>query len=107
STQWSLAAGSGFLFSSVLEGGAKGDLALTPAQRTTNPQTRLREAGREDKWYTTNSPQVGGAASHDIDDTAMDVLAEYVRVTASAAAAGGKRYRETTCIEVDALPLPE
>ena len=49
SMQWPLAAGSGFLFPSILEGGDKGDLALTPAQMTANLQTHLRAAGMEDK----------------------------------------------------------
>ena len=40
--QWTLAEGSGFLFPSVLEGGEKGELALTPAQMTTSLPTHLR-----------------------------------------------------------------
>ena len=38
SMQWSLAKGSGFLFPSVLEGGEKGDVALTAVQMTTSLQ---------------------------------------------------------------------
>ena len=119
SMQWSLAEGSGFLFPSVLEGGEKGELALTPAQMTTNLQTHLRAAGMEDKRCMMHSFRVEGAASHDIDGTAMDVLMEHVGwksktvarrhvgVTASAAAAGVKRSRETAFIEAEALPLSE
>ncbi|CAN0147179.1 unnamed protein product, partial [Laminaria digitata] len=69
--------GQGFLFPSVLESGEKGDLALTPAQMTTN-QTHLRPAGMEGKRYTMHSFRVRGAASHNMDGTAMDVLMEYV-----------------------------
>lgn len=46
---WALAEGSGFLFPSVLENGAKGNLALTPAQITSNLQIHLRAAGVEEK----------------------------------------------------------
>ena len=37
------------MFPSVLEGGEKGEQALTLAQMTTNHQTHLRAAGMEDK----------------------------------------------------------
>ena len=119
SMQWSLARGSGFLFPSVLEGGEKGYVALTAVQMTTSLQAHLRAAGMEYKRYTMHSFRVGGAASHNMDGTAMEVLMEYVGwksaavarryvgVTASAAAAGVKRYRETAFIEADALPLSE
>ena len=72
----------------------------------------------EYKRYTMHSFRVGGAASHSMDGTAMEVLMEYVGwksaavarryvgVTASAAAAGVKRSRETAFIEADALPFP-
>ena len=63
---------------SVLEGGKKGELALTPAHMTTNLQTHLQAAGGEDKRYTMHSFRVGGAVSHNMDGTAMDVLMEYV-----------------------------
>ena len=46
---------------------------------TTNLQTYLRAAGMKDKRYTMHSFRVGGAASHSMDSTAMDVLMEYVR----------------------------
>ena len=46
--QWTLAEGSGFLFTSVLEGGEKGELALTRAQMTTNLPIHLREVSMED-----------------------------------------------------------
>ena len=58
-------------------------------------------------------------ASHNMDDTAMDVLMghvgsksatvarRYIGVTASAAAGGGKHSRESVFIEVDAVPLSE
>ena len=59
-TQWALAEGSGFLFPSVLESGAKENLALTPAQMASNLQTHLRPAGMEDKRYTLHSFRVGG-----------------------------------------------
>ena len=119
STQWSLAEGSPFPFPSVLEGGKKGEPVLTTAQMTTNRHTHLRAEGMEDKWYTIHSFRVGGEASHNMDGTAMGVLMEYVRfksatvtrryvrVTASAAAVGTMRSRETAFIEADALPLSE
>ena len=114
--QWSLAEGPRLPFPSVVEGGAKGELALTPAQMTTDLQTHLRAVGMEDKWYTMHSFRV---PSHNTDGTAMDVLMEYVGwksatvarryvgVTAPAEAAGMKRSRETAFIEADALPLSE
>lgn len=92
---------------------------LTPAQMITNLQTHLRAAGMENKHYTMHPLRVGGAASHNMDGTAMNVLMEYagwksatiarkyVGVTSSAAAAGVKRSRETASIEADALPLFE
>ena len=73
----------------------------------------------EYKRYTMHSFRVGGAASHSMDGTAMEVLMEYVGwksaavarryvgVTASAVAAGVKRSRETAFIGADALPLSE
>ena len=64
SMQWSLAEGSGVCFTSVLEGGEKGELALTPAQTTTNLQTHLRVAVMEDPRYTMQAFRVGGAASY-------------------------------------------
>lgn len=115
--QWSLSEGSGFLFPSVLEGGGKGDVALTAAQMITNRQTHLRAAGMGDKRYTMHSFREGGAASHYMDVTAMGALMEYVGgksatvarkyvgVTASAATAGVKRCRGTAFIEADTLPL--
>ena len=119
SMQWSLARGSGFLFPSVLEGGEKGYVALTAVQMTTSLQAHLRAAGMEYKRCTMHSFRVGGAASHNMDGTAMDVIMgyvgwksaavarRYVGVTASAAAAGVKRSRETAFIEAGALPLSE
>ena len=59
------------MFPSGLEGGEKGELALTPAQITTDLQTHLRAAGMEDKRYMMHSFRVGGAASHNMNDTAM------------------------------------
>ena len=121
--KWVLAEGSRLPFPSVLEGGKKGELALTPAQMTTNLttnlQTHLWAAGMEDKWYTMHSFRVGGATSRNMDGAVMDVLMEYVGwksgtvarryvgVTASAATAGMKRSREKAFIEADALPLSE
>lgn len=78
SMQWSLGDGVGFLFPTVLEDGTKGELALTPAQMTTNLQAHLRVAGMADQKYTLHSFRVGGAASHNMDGTAMDALMEYV-----------------------------
>lgn len=75
--------------------------------------------GMEDKRYKMHSIRVGGAASRNVDGTAMDVLIECVvwksatvarrciGVTASAAATGVKRSRETVFLEADALPLSE
>ena len=72
-----------------------------------------------DKWYTMHSFRVGGAASHNMDGTTMDFVMEdvgwkfakvarrYLALTASAAAAGMKRSRETAFIEVDVLPLSQ
>ena len=92
---------------------------MAAVQMTTSLQAHLRAAGMEHKPYTMHSFRVGGAASHNIDGTAMDFLMEYVGwksaavarryvgVTASAAAAGVKRSRETAFIEADALPLSE
>ena len=117
SKQLSPAEGSGFLLPSVLEC-VKKKLAMTPAQMTTNSQTRFRGASMEDKRYTMRSFRVEGAANQSMDGTAMDALKgyvgwksvtvarRYVRVT-SPAAAGVTRSLETTFIETDALPLPE
>ena len=92
---------------------------MMPAQMTTNLETHLRAAGVEDEWYTMHSFRVGGAASRNMDGTAMDVLMKYVGwkfatvarrylgVTASAAASRMKRSRATAFIEADALPLSE
>ena len=103
--QWPLAEGSGFLFSTVLDCGEKGELALTPTQITTNLQTH-RAAGMEDKRYTMHSFRMGIAAGHNMDGMAIDVLMEYegrksgtvsrryVKLTVSAAAGGMKRPRE-------------
>ena len=66
------------MFPSVLERGEKGNLALTPAQMTSNLQTHLQAAGIEDKQYMLHSFRVGGAASHHMDGAAIDVLMEYV-----------------------------
>ena len=117
SMQWS--AGSRFLFPSVLEGGEKGDVAPTAVRMTASLQTHLRAAGMADKRYSMHSFRVGGTASHHVDGMVMDVLmgyvgwksasvaCRYVGVTASAAAAGVKRSRETAFIEADALLLSD
>lgn len=47
SMQWALGEGSGFLFPSVLNTEAEGNLAPMPAQMTSNPQTHLRAVGME------------------------------------------------------------
>ena len=60
SMQRSLAEGAGFLFPSVLERGEKGNLALTPAQMTSNLQTHFCGQRMEDKRYTLHSFRVGG-----------------------------------------------
>ena len=44
SMQWALVEGSGFLFPSVLESGGRENLALTPAQMTSNLQAHVRAA---------------------------------------------------------------
>ena len=62
--QWALANGDEFLFPGVQEGGENGNLALTPAQMTTNLQTHLRVAVMEDPRYTMQAFRVGGAASY-------------------------------------------
>lgn len=77
--------GGAFLFPSVLESGAKGNVVLMPAQMTSNVQIHLRGAGMEDKRYILHSFRVGAAASHDMDGTTMDVLMEYSEWTSSAA----------------------
>ena len=118
--QWALGEGSGFLFPTVVENGDKGNLALTPAQRTSNLRTHLSAASVEDKRYTLHSFRVGGAGSHHMDNTAMDSLKEYVGwrsaavagryvgVTASTAVSRRrKRSRDTVFIDADALPLSE
>ena len=96
-----------------------GELALTPAQMTTNLQSHLRAAGMDDKRYMMHSFRVAGAASHNIDGTTMYVMMQYVGwksatvarryvgATASVAVAGVKRSRETAFIEADALPPSE
>ena len=105
--QWVLTDGSWFLFLSILEGGEKEELVLTPAQMTTNLSIHLRAAGMEYRRYAMHSFQVGEAASHNVEGTAMNVLVEYVGwkpatvarryvgATASVAAAGGKLSRKT------------
>ena len=77
SMQWALEEGPGFLFPSALESGRKGNLALTPAQKTSNLQTHLRAADIKHKRYSLHSFRVRGAASHHMDGTAMDVLMSY------------------------------
>ena len=74
----SLAEGSGFLFPSVLVGGGKGELALMPVQMTTNLQTHLRAVGMEDERYTMLSFRGRGAASRNMDGTAMSVFMGYL-----------------------------
>ena len=96
--------GSRFLFSSILEGGEMGELALTPAQMGTNLQTRLRTARMEDTRYTINSFRVRGAASHSMDGAGAR---RHVRMAASTAASGAKRSRDTAFIDADVLPLSE
>ena len=88
SMQWSLAKGTGVLFPTVLEGGEKGDVALTAVQMTTSLHAHLRAAGMEYKRYTMHSFRVGGAASHKMDGTAMGVLIEYVGWKSAAVARG-------------------
>ena len=120
SMKWVLAEGSRLPFPSVLEGGKKGELALTPAQVTTNLQTHLRAAGVECNRYTMQAFRVGRSASDNMDgwhghgyfdgvrgvDT-RNCNTQICRVTASAASAEMKRSRETASIEAEALPLSE
>ena len=73
-------------------------------------------ARMEDEQYTMHSFRVGGAASHNMDGTTMDVLVEYVGwksatvarrcvgVTVPAAAAGMKRSRERNGIHRGGRP---
>ena len=63
-----------FLFTGVLEGTEKGNRALMPAQMTHHLPTHLRAAGMEDQRDAMRSFRVGGAASHIMDATAMDVF---------------------------------
>ena len=98
------------------EGGTRVDAGADDHQP---PDTPAGGYTMEDKRYAMHSFRVGGAVSRNMDGTAMNVLMEYVGwtsatvarrylgLTASAAAAGVKRSRETVFLEVDALPLPE
>ena len=110
----------GFLFPSVLESGAQGNLALTPAQIIAQRQTHLLAATMGNKRYTLHSFRVGWAMSHHMDGTATDVLighvgsrsptvaSRFVGVRASAAASRGtKRSCDAAVIQADALPLSE
>ena len=81
-----------------------GELALTPAQMATNLQTRLWTARMEDTRHTIHSSRVREAASHSMDGAGAR---RHVRMTASAAAEGVKRSRDTAFIDADALPLSE
>ena len=86
---------------------------------TTDLQTHLREASMKDKRHKIHSFRVGTASSYNMDGTGMDPLMEDVRSksstvahrhvgpTASAAAVGVKRSRETALIDTDVLPLPK
>ena len=102
-----LAEGSAFLFLSVLKNKDKENLALTPAQMTSNLHTHWHPAAMVNRRYTLHSVRVGAAASHVMDFAAVDVLKEYVgrrfaaiagryvRGTATAATSRGmKRLRE-------------
>ena len=105
--QCPLTEGSGFHFSSVLDGGDKGELALTPTQMTTNLQTH-GAADMEDKGYTMHSFRMGRAAGHNMNGTAFEVLMEhvernsstvsrrYIELTASAAAMFSRKWRSST-----------
>ena len=65
---------------------------------------RLRTARMEDTRYTIHSFRVRGAASHTMDGAGAR---RHERMTASAAAAGVKRSRDTAFIDADALPLSD
>ena len=75
--QRALAEGSQFLFPSVRIR-REGEMALPPAQMTTNLPTDLRAVGMEDKWYTMHSFRVGAVASRNMDGTAMGIPMEYI-----------------------------
>ena len=118
--QWALAEGSESLFPGVLDGGEKGNLALMPPQMTTTSTPIFGwHGGMEDKRYAMHSFRVGGAASHNMGRYGHGRSCEYVGwksatvarrcagVTASVAAVGVTRSRETASIEADALPLSE
>ena len=103
--QPSLAKGSWFLLPRALEGVLNQELASMSGQMTANLQAHWQAANMEDKRYTMHSLRVGGAASHSMDGTAMDVLMEqggckfapsfarrYVGVTASAGCSGGHAF---------------
>ena len=67
--QWALAEGSEFLFPGVQEDREKRNLALAPAQMTTNLPTHVRAAVMEDTRYEVPSFRWGGAASHNMNST--------------------------------------
>ena len=72
---------------------------------TSNLQTDLQAAGREDNRYALHSFRVGGEASHRTDGTAMDVLMTYVEWRSTVVA---DRYVGVTAfIDADALSLSE
>ena len=58
----------------------------------------------EDTRHKIHPSRVRGAASHSMDGAGAR---RHVRMTASAAAAGVKRSRDTAFIDADALPLSE
>ena len=58
----------------------------------------------EDTRYTIHSFRVRGASSHSMDGAGAR---RHARMTASAAAAGVKRSRDTAFIDANALPLSE
>ena len=105
----------GIPFPTVLKGGEKGGLASTPEQMTTSLQAHRLAAGIKNKQSTMQQFRARGAASQNMDGTAMDapiehvgwkpvtVARRYAGVTASEDAAGVKCSREIASIKAGVL----
>ena len=109
-----------FLFTGVLEGTEKGNRALMPAQMTHHLPTHLRAAGMEDQRDAMRSFRVGGAASHIMDATAMDVFMNtwggspppshadtHSRGNGVGGSGGSEAFSRMASIEADALSPSE
>ena len=86
SMQCVLPEGSGLPFPSVPDNADIRNMDFIPAQITSRLQTRLRAAGMEHTRFTLHSCRVGGATSHHIDGTALDLFIRYVGWRSEAAA---------------------